>query len=121
MGNTILIPAEPFGDPMLIRFRSPASHDLLMFGAVAETLLGMMGVSGRIPSALQAEDLPAARARLLNGLDAATLAPAPGKADDEDDTAREPEVSLRQRALPLLAMLEKAASKNEWVMWEAAN
>ena len=107
---------------MLVRFRSPASHDLLMFGAVAETLLGLMGVSGRIPSALQAEDLPAARERLRAGLDAAAaLAQAPRKADDEDDTAREPEVSLRQRALPLLEMLEKAASKQEWVMWEAAN
>lgn len=102
---------------MLIRFSSPAHHDVLMFGGVAHQLLAMMGMSGQVPSAAQAEDLPAIRVRLL-----AALARVPESAvarHEDDDTERETDhVPLRIRALPLLELLEAAAERGKHVMWE---
>lgn len=106
---------------MLVRFKSPASHDLLMFGEVAEALLALMGMTGHIPSALDPADLPAVRQRLLAGLDAAPLAEPPRKADDEEEASETTSVPLRQRAVPLLAMIDKAIARQAWVMWEHAN
>lgn len=106
---------------MLVRFKSPASHDVLMFGEAADALLGLMGMTGRIPSALDPADLPAARDRLNAGLAATPLAEPPRKADDEEETADTDRVPLRQRALPLLAMIDKAIARQVWLMWEYAN
>lgn len=109
---------------MLVRFKSPASHDVLMFGEVAEALLALMGTTGHIPSALDPADIPAARERLTAGLAAAPLAEPPRKADDEEAAealSDADSVPLRQRALPLLAMLDKAIARQVWVMWEHAN
>ena len=86
---------------MLVRFKSPASHDVLMFGEAADALLALMGMTGRIPSAL--------------------LAAPPPKADDEEEAADTDSVPLSQRALPLLAMIDKAIARQAWVMWEPAN
>lgn len=102
---------------MLIRFKSPAHHEVLMFGAIAEQLLGMMGCSGRIPSALQDEELLIARQRLATALSAQAENRIPVE-DDEDQPAP---VSLRHRALPLLAMLDAAAARKTWLLWEKAD
>ena len=106
---------------MLVRFKSPASHDVLMFGEAADALLALMGMTGRIPSALDPADLPAARERLTSGLAAAPLAAPPRKADDEEEASDTQAVPLSQRALPLLAMIDKAIARQAWVMWEPAN
>lgn len=108
---------------MLVRFKSPAHHDVLMFGAVAASLLALMGTTGRVPSALQPEDLPAAHQKLLAGLtrQPALAAEAAAVDDGEEDEQHADDVPLRQRALPLLALLEAARAKHAWVMWEQAN
>lgn len=106
----------------LIRFKSPAHHDILMFGAVAQALIGLMGLSGRVPSALAAEDIPAARARLLAGLEqspAAAPITAPKAVEGQDDDEAQL-VPLARRAIPLLAMLEVAHARQTHVLWEAA-
>ena len=92
-----------------------------MFGDVAVTLLKLMGHSGTVPSALLAADIPAALARLQQGL-AAADAEEPGKqaarpaAKDEDAP---PPVGLRLRAYPLIQLLSAAARQGSDVMWEA--
>lgn len=103
---------------MLVRFHSPAAADIIMFGAVAKELLQMMGVSGRVPSAVQTEDLPAVRERLINGLKAA---PPPPVEDATDEEARERErnqVPLQTRAQPLLKMIDAAIRKDSYLMWD---
>ena len=45
---------------MLITFKSDAYADIIMFGDIAERLLKMMGHSGTVPSAILADDVPAA-------------------------------------------------------------
>jgi hypothetical protein len=85
-----------------------------MFGGDARRLLELMGMSGRIPSAAQAADLPAIRARLLRAIDEAP----PPAAADPDEEERETPIPLRARARPLLAMLDAAIAAETWVMWE---
>ena len=88
-----------------------------MFGAVAKELLALMGFSGRIPSAVQAEDLPAVRERLLAGL--ATAPPPPAEEDSEEGRERARQfVPLKTRAQPLLKMIDAAIRKDSHVMWE---
>lgn len=98
---------------MLVKFDSEAGG-FTMDGAIAVQLLQAMGHSGTVPSAILAEDIPAALARLRNALKAAKPAPAPPKHDRDD---REEAVSLRQRAFPLIELLERAAKRGAEVMW----
>ena len=41
---------------MLVRFKSPATETITMFGNDATQLLKLMGATGRIPGGLSAED-----------------------------------------------------------------
>ncbi|MCC7122463.1 MAG: DUF1840 domain-containing protein [Gammaproteobacteria bacterium] len=102
---------------MLVRFHSPADADIIMFGAVAKELLTLMGFSGRIPSAVQAEDLPAVRTKLLAGL--ASAPPPPVEDDSEEGRERARNfVPLKTRAQPLIRMIDAAIRKDAHVMWE---
>ena len=48
---------------MLVTFHTKAYANITMFGDVAKQLLELLGHSGTIPSAIKAEDVPAALAR----------------------------------------------------------
>jgi len=99
---------------MLVRFHSDVGG-FLMFGEKAIDLLKLAGHSGTVPGAWRAEDVADARARLLAALerrpDAATAA-----VDENGDDG--PPVGLRQRAMPLLELLERAAGSGSAVRWE---
>lgn len=103
---------------MLVIFRCPAHADITMFGDVAARLISMMGHSGTVPSAILAEDVPAALERL------AKLVAAEGRpltqplSKDCDD--EEPAISLGIRAGPLLELLEAAKAAECDVMWHQA-
>ncbi len=98
---------------MLVTFTTDAYADITMFGDVAQTLLKMMGHSGTVPSAILAEDVPAALSRLTAGIEAAKAAPS---VEDEDED--EPQVSLSNRAWPLINLLTAAAKEGCDVMWK---
>ena len=98
---------------MLVTFTTDAYADITMFGDVALALLKMMGHSGTVPSAILAADVPAALSRLTTGIEAAKAAP---PVDDEDED--EPQVSLPNRALPLINLLTAAAREGCDVMWK---
>jgi hypothetical protein len=104
---------------MLVRFDSQAGG-FSMFGDIAVTLLKMMGHSGTVPGAILAQDIPPALERLKSAVAAAPeSAPAPASSDD-DREGKEPPVSLRQRAFPLVELLERAARKGCDVLWDRA-
>lgn len=103
---------------MLIRFDSEVGS-LTMFGAPALTLIRMMGHSGTVPSAILAEDVPAALARLRLALDGYVEPPPQAKSGDEEDEKNW--VPLRRRAFPLIKLLEDAAKKEASVMWDQAH
>lgn len=103
---------------MLITFRTKAAADITMFGDVATTLLKLMGQSGAAPGAILAADLPAAIDRLKQAIAIAGAEPSgnpPARADAHDDAP--PSVSLRQRAFPLIKLLEDAQRANADVVW----
>ena len=102
---------------MLIRFSCPAHHDVIMFGHIAEELIHMMGFSGRIPSAVEPEDIAAAKARLEKALSAMPEPPPPPSEEGAEEDGRD-HVPLHSRALPLLEMLNTAIQRNSYVMWE---
>ena len=98
---------------MLIRFQSPAHASITMFGEIAKPMLRMMGMTGDIPGALQPEDVPAALERLRKAVGAA---PQPQQDDRSKDDS--PRVGLSTRAYPLIRLLDAAAKKKQYVMWE---
>ena len=103
---------------MLVKFQTKAYADITMFSDVAVRLLRLMGHSGTIPSAILAEDVPRSLAQLRQAV-AADRHAAPTAATRGDDTEdEEPRpVSLRQRAFPLIELLEAAARNGTDVMW----
>ncbi|HEU5283543.1 MAG TPA: DUF1840 domain-containing protein [Burkholderiales bacterium] len=97
---------------MLVKFESEVGS-FTMFGEAAVALLKMMGHSGTVPSAILAQDIPAALKRLEAAL-AEHREPPPEPAGEGP---KEPRVPLRTRAWPLVDLLTRAAAKNADVMW----
>jgi hypothetical protein len=103
---------------MLIKFKTTASYpEITMFGEVALKLLKMMGRSGKVPSAINAEDIPAALESLRRGIADADEA-LEDQPPHEEEEGEERRVSMHNRALPLIEMLETAAREDVPVMWE---
>lgn len=103
---------------MLVRFSSTKTESITMFGDVAIPLIRMLGASGRIPGAISAADIPAALSALRQQLAAEPPPPADATSDDDNADDREPPVPLRNRAIPLIALLERAAAAQVPVMWD---
>ncbi len=102
---------------MIVRFEAKVGS-FIMMGDIAVQLLKMMGHSGTVPSAILAGDIPKALAQLKAALAEAAKAPPEPEPDREEQEGRpEPAVSLRQRAHPLVDLLERSASKGCDVMW----
>jgi hypothetical protein len=101
---------------MLVTFKTKAYANITMFGDVAVRLLRMMGHSGTVPSAILADDVPAALERLKAAIaeEKRRAAAEPESGDPE----KEPKVSIANRALPLIELLEAAVKKHADVMWE---
>ena len=99
---------------MLVKFKSDAGN-MTMFGEVAIDLLKLMGQTGALPGALLAKDIPAALERLKRGVAApAAVAPSGNKGNGDE----EPKVSLRNRAFPLVELLERCVKMKCDLIWE---
>ena len=109
---------------MLVRFHSKAAAGVTMFGEVAVALLHLMGMSGVIPGAVKAADVPGALRRLKQGLasespERAPQPAAPRRAGDDQDSEKEDRsIGMRTRAFPLVELLEAAAEQRCDVVWE---
>lgn len=103
---------------MLIKFKTTASYpEITMFGEVALKLLALMGRSSKVPSAISAEDIPAALKSLRKGVAEADAA-LEDEPPHEEEEGEERRVSLHNRAVPLVEMLEAAQREDVPVMWE---
>ncbi|PKO83162.1 MAG: DUF1840 domain-containing protein [Betaproteobacteria bacterium HGW-Betaproteobacteria-11] len=107
---------------MIITFKSAAAGDVIMFGDVAKRLLQTMGKEAAEQGILTVEQLPAAIERLKAAIaeDKARIA----AMTEEQRAQSEPGatggrlvVSLYQRAVPLLELLEWARKKGKPVVW----
>lgn len=101
---------------MLVRFDSDAGT-LEMFGEIAVQLLKAMGHTGTVPSAILPKDIPEALERLKAAVAAEPEATAPPPATATADEPEELPVSMKQRAFPLIELLERAAKRNCEVIW----
>jgi hypothetical protein len=102
---------------MLITFKTRAYADVTMFGEVALKLIKLMGRRETVPSAIEPEDIPQALKMLRVGIAADDAAAKENNAEDSDDETEEL-VSVHNRALPLIELLQAAHEKNVPVMWE---
>lgn len=104
---------------MLVIFSSSAYGDITMFGDIAKQLLKIMGHSGTIPSALYADDVPAALERLKRAIETGRIEqPGEDTSGSNNSEDEEQHVDLATRAWPLIEMLESAVQENCNVMWD---
>ena len=92
-----------------------------MLGDVAVKLLQMMGHSGTVPSAIIAQDIPAALARLKSALDIPAETDrqsARSNSPGNEDEGKEAPISLQQRAHPLIELLTRAAEQDCDLTWK---
>jgi Domain of unknown function (DUF1840) len=98
---------------------------LTMHGDAAVSLLKGMGHTGTVPGAILAAELPAALANLqrmleLSGDSTGSATPPPPDDVDDEGREREPVITLRTRAVPLLDMMGTAIDRGSDLMWERA-
>lgn len=96
---------------MLVTFSCDAYEDITLFGHIAHKLLLMMGLSGTLPTAILAEEIPMALQQLEHGLKQPSPSDSKKIDDDEDD-----DVSLDKRALPIIKLLNAAMTSKCDVM-----
>lgn len=95
---------------MLVKFKSETGVvDYLESVAVA--LLKGMGNSGKVPGAMRSESV----AEALSTLQTITSREVDADSGENDE---EDYVSLHNRALPLIELMQRAVENGEYVMWE---
>ena len=103
---------------MLVTFSCDAHENITMFGHIAQIMLKLMGQSGTVPSAIVAEQVPEALAKLKVAIDEEKKkTPLMPKIEDDSDD-EEQDVSLAHRALPLIQLLQDAVKEKCDVMWK---
>ena len=103
---------------MLVTFKTKSYPNIIMFGDVARDLLKMMGHSGTIPGALLASDIAVALEKLRAGVQASGDESL-GKTDNGQGDDEGQSVSLANRALPLIELLESARKGHNDVLWDS--
>lgn len=108
---------------MIIIFQSAAAGDVIMFGDVAKRMMTLMGKDQTDKGIVTVEQLPDAIARLRAAIEEDKRQRTGLQEEDLPRTERgdgggsRPYVSLTQRAVPLLELLEWALKKKKPVVW----
>jgi hypothetical protein len=111
---------------MIVTFQSPASGDVIMFGDVAQRMMKLMGKEAADKGIVTVEQLPDAIARLKAAIEEDKRERAGLSEEDlpqtEPDVGKRvkssrPFVTLTQRAVPLLELLEWSLKKKKPVVW----
>lgn len=101
----------------MITFRSEVGPDVMMFDEVAHRMMDLLGKERSAQGVVSVEQLPAAIAALKAAIakDRGAQQPQADENDDEAPTNRP--VSLAQRALPLVELLEISLARGKPVTW----
>ena len=102
---------------MLVTFQTDSHESISFFEEGALQLLDMMGESGRIPGALLASDVPHALLLLRKAIAGQKKRPHQAGAEADPDLDLGPEISLANRAYPLIVLLQAAENQHCDVMW----
>jgi hypothetical protein len=103
---------------MIYRFKSKAAADLIVMGPVGDTLLRIIGREPAAKGIVEAAALPAAIAALEQAVaaEAAARKPSPDAEADEGRGGGD-NVSLRQRAWPLLETMRRSQHEGADIVW----
>jgi hypothetical protein len=105
---------------MLYKFKSKASGDLIMMEADGRRLLQIIGKTELHRGVLQPQEIPAAMAALQNALtleDAARTVSGTKQPSDEMPSAWNQAISLRQRSLPFMQMMQRCQDAQKEITW----
>lgn len=102
---------------MIVTFKSKASGDVIMFGEAAHALMKIMGKDPEPKGIFTPEQLPGAIAALKQAIEESRRQPGPNEDEEAETPAMAQHVSLAQRAVPLLELLEWAHKKSVPVTW----
>lgn len=102
---------------MIVTFKSKASGDVIMFGDAAHALMKIMGKDPDPKGIITPEQLPGAIAALKAVIAENRSQGGPNEDEEADKPAMAQHVSLAQRAVPLLELLEWSLKKNTPVVW----
>ena len=105
---------------MIYKFKSKATGDLIMTGPVGDQVLGILGRSPAAQGIVESATMPAAIAALESAIAAEEAARAEAEREARSEGRSLPprkEVSLRQRAWPMIEMLKRAHAEKEDVVW----
>lgn len=102
----------------MIIFQSDASGDVMMFDDVAHRMMDLMGKEHSVRGVVTVEQMPECIARLKAAI-AEDRAKARGQAQDDEgeETGVAARVSLAQRAIPLVELLERSLEREKPVLW----
>ena len=104
----------------MITFRSEVGPDVMMFDPVAHRMMDLIGKEHSGRGVVTVEQLPDAIAALKAAIakDRAAQQAQPDEEEDGDEETRPPRpVSLAQRALPLVELLEISLARGKPVTW----
>lgn len=103
---------------MLITFKSPASHDVTMFEKNAQELLTIVGKDPKASmGVVTVEQFPEAIARLKAAMASESENHASVEIDNGAQTDSDVTVSIGQRALPFVELLERSLAEKVPVTW----
>jgi hypothetical protein len=112
---------------LIVIFQSPASGDVIMFGDVAKRMMKLMGKEPTDKGIVTVEQLPDAIARIKAAIEEDKQQRAGRSPEDLPQTEPDgsggrgqgsrPFVTLTQRAVPLLELLEWSLKKKKPVVW----
>lgn len=102
------------GATVIYKFKSKASGDVIMLGALGDRLLTLIGKEPAAKGIIQLPDYPAAIAALQAAITEEEREQAQA---NEEDTDAAPSLSLRQRAWPLIDMMQRCQAAEEPIVW----
>jgi hypothetical protein len=107
----------------IVIFKSAACADTIYFGDVAKRMMELIGKEVSDKGIVTVEQLPEAIARIKAAIEEDKAAHRKQIQEDEPGTegdgrgGQRPRVTLTQRALPLLEMLERSLKEKKPVVW----
>lgn len=100
---------------MLYAFKSKAAGDVIMLGPIGDAVLRIVGKEPSDQGILQASELPDAIAAIRSAIAVAESNPAQTAVESAD--AESDAVTLRQRAWPLVEMMQAAHASGDAITW----
>ncbi|CUB05157.1 DUF1840 domain-containing protein [Marinomonas fungiae] len=102
---------------MLMTFHCHACADITMFGDIGLQMIKMMGYKDNTSGAIKAENIPQALERLTAAIAIEKETPQPQAPEESEDD--EAPVSLANRAVPLIDMLNRAMQDECDIVWDS--